>query len=84
MSLQEKNKTIKPSEKMVMVYTTNTIRNNCHLTTIFFFFCSVFWDVSLGFTGFNKPPIEGNQLPVETNRHNYSFQSNQYKSHYNQ
>ncbi len=29
--------------------------------------------ILLGFIGFNKPPIEGNQLPVETNRVHYSF-----------
>ncbi len=29
-------------------------------------FCSVFWDI-LGFIGFNKPPIEGDQLPAVTN-----------------
>ncbi len=36
--------------------------------------CSVFWDIPLGFIGFNKPPIEGDQLPMETNRVHYSFQ----------
>ncbi len=30
-------------------------------------------DQDQGFIGFNKPPIEGNQLPVETNRDHYSF-----------
>ncbi len=45
----------------------------------------VFWSVflghiSVGFIGFNKPPIEDDQLPVET----HSFHYTQYKSHYNQ
>ncbi len=34
------------------------------------FFCSVFF---LGLIGFNKPPIEDDQLPVETHRDQYSF-----------
>ncbi len=29
--------------------------------------------IPLGFNGFNKPPIEGDQLPVETHRVHYSF-----------
>ncbi len=49
--------------------TTNTITNITDhqlLTIKKMFFCSVF-------IGFNKPPIEGDQLPVETNRVHYSF-----------
>ncbi len=58
---------------MLMVSTTNTITNitNHQILTIKkMVFCSVFWDI---FPIFNKPPIEGNQLPVETNRVHYSF-----------
>ncbi len=41
-------------------------------------FCSVFLGlIPLGFSGFIKPPIEGDQLPVETN-------IGKYNSHYNQ
>ncbi len=36
-------------------------------------FCSVFWDIGPIplFIHFNKPPIEGDQLPVETHRVHY-------------
>ncbi len=30
--------------------------------------------IQLGCIGFNKPPIEGDQLPVEANEVHYSFQ----------
>lgn len=63
-------KTIEPLQKKVlMVSITNTITNH-QLLTIFFFF-SVLGHISLGFIGFNKPPIEGDQ--VETHRVHYSF-----------
>ncbi len=31
-------------------------------------FCGVFWDIYF-ISGFNKPPTEGDQSPVESNRH---------------
>ncbi len=61
-----------------MVSTKNAITNITNhqlltIKTITKWFPVVFWDIPLGFSGFNKPPIEGDQLPVETHRHHYSF-----------
>ncbi len=70
-----------PSEKknnqhIIMVSTTNTITNHQLLTIKAILknvYCSVLGHIPLGFISFNKSPIEGNQLPVETDRDHYRF-----------
>ncbi len=46
---------------------------NIQLLTIKTIKKMVLGHIPLGFSGFNKPPIEGDQLPVETHRVHYSF-----------
>ncbi len=72
-------KTIEPSQKILMVSTTNTITNitNHQLLTIKtikkMFSVVCFGHIPLGIIGFNKPPIEGDQLPDETHRVHFIF-----------
>ncbi len=65
--------TIEPLLKILMVSTTTTITNHQLLTIKTIKNGTVLGHIPLGFIGFNKPPIEGDQLPVETNRVHYSF-----------